>query len=161
MRDSARCGVLEYKNRRGGPAKKEKDEIMKNLNKVLFAAALAATVSLANDASAQYKPTGEDGITASPSLRQRLNERAAASNITPSAPSVTMTYRTPGLEGVTASPAVLQKLGERKVLVSTSPSGKAASPGYQATGSDGITASPSLRQRLDERATPFMIAPLK
>jgi len=30
----------------------------------------------ANSANAQYKPTGEDGITASPRLRAQLNERA-------------------------------------------------------------------------------------
>jgi hypothetical protein len=133
---------------------------MKNLNKVLFAAAIAATVGLANTASAQYKPTGDDGITASPKVRQMLNERAAATRVAPVTPSVTITYRNPA-EGVTASPKVLQMLAERKVVVSGSPSTDVAAAGYRPTGADGITASPKLRQQLDERSTQIMIAPLK
>jgi hypothetical protein len=60
VRDFTFCGVLDSRNRRAGPAEKDKD--MKNLNRILFAAALAAIFSLANNASAQYKPTGDDGI---------------------------------------------------------------------------------------------------
>jgi hypothetical protein len=56
--------------------------MMKNLNKIPFAAALAATFSFANNACAQYKPTGEDGITASPKVSQVLNERASAARVT-------------------------------------------------------------------------------
>ena len=42
-----------------------------------LAAILIATVTAAASATAQYKPTGDDGITASPKLRQQLNERRA------------------------------------------------------------------------------------
>lgn len=133
---------------------------MKNLNKVLFTAALAATLSLASNASAQYKPTGDDGITASPKVRQMLNERAAATRVAATTPSVTVTYRNPA-DGITASPKVRQMLAERKVVVGAAPQTEVAAAGYRPTGADGITASPKLRQQLNERGTQFMIAPLK
>ena len=38
---------------------------------------IAGLVMSATSANAQYKPTGDDGITASPRLRAQLNERAA------------------------------------------------------------------------------------
>lgn len=134
---------------------------MKNLNSILFAAAIAATLSLASNASAQYRPTGDDGITASPKVRQMLNERAAATRVAPATPSVTINYRNPA-NGVTASPKVLQMLAERKVVVSGAPEAEvAASAGYRPTGADGVTASPKLRQQLDERSTQIIIAPLK
>ncbi len=133
---------------------------MKNLNKVLFAAAIAATMSLANNASAQYKPTGDDGITASPKVRQMLNEREAATFVASTTPSVTITYHNPA-DGVTASPKVLQMLAERKVVVSGAPPTELAVAGYQPTGADGITASPKLREQLDEHSAPIIIAPLK
>ncbi len=133
---------------------------MKNLNNVLFAAAIAATVSLANTASAQFKPTGDDGITASPKVRQMFNERAAATRVAPSTPSVTVTYRNPA-DGVTASPKVRQMLAERKIVVSGAPSTEVAAAVYRPTAADGVTASPKLRQQLDERNTQIMIAPLK
>ena len=133
---------------------------MKNLNKVLFAAAIAATMSLANSASAQYKPTGDDGITASPKVRQMLNESAAATRVAPVTSTVTVTYRNPA-DGVTASPKVRQMLAERKVVVSEASPSEVAVAGYQPTGADGVTASPKLREQLDERSAPITIAPLK
>jgi hypothetical protein len=39
-----------------------------------LAACVIAVLALASHANAQYKPTGDDGITASPKLRQFLNE---------------------------------------------------------------------------------------
>ena len=134
---------------------------MKNLNKILFAAAIATTFSLANNANAQFKPTTDDGIAASPKVRQMLNEKAVAARPTLSVPVVGVIYRTPALAGVTASPKVHQMLAQRKVVVSGTPSAEVASAGYRATGPDGITASPKLRQQLDERGTQIMIAPLK
>ena len=133
---------------------------MKNLNKVLFAAAMAATVSLATTASAQYKPIGDDGVTASPKVRQMLNERAAAKRVAPPTPSVTVTYRNPA-DGITASPKVRQMLAERKVVVGAAPETQVAAAGYRPTGADGITASPKLREQLNSRSTPIMIAPVK
>jgi len=79
---------------------------MNNLNKVLFAAAIAATVGVDNNASAQYKPTGDDGITASPKLRQMLDERAVAARVAPANTTVAVSYRNPaGLAIVCAGSA--------------------------------------------------------
>ena len=138
----------------------KKDKNMKNLNSILFAAAIAATFGLANNASAQFKATTDDGIAASPKVRQMLNERAAATRVAPATPSVTVTYRNQA-DGITASPKVRQMLAERKVVISGAPATEVASAGYRPTGSDGVTASPKLRQQLDERTTQFMVAPLK
>ncbi len=133
---------------------------MKNLNSILFAAAIAATFSLANNASAQFKPTTDDGIAASPKVRQMLNERAAAARVATVTSSVMVTYRNPA-DGVTASPKVRQMFAERKVVVSGAPTTEVASAVYNPTGADGVTASPKLRQQLDERSTQIIIAPLK
>ena len=44
-----------------------------------LATVLIAGLTSVSTANAQYKPTGEDGITASPKLRQQLDERRARS----------------------------------------------------------------------------------
>jgi hypothetical protein len=133
---------------------------MKNLNKALLGAAIAATLSLANTASAQYTPTGDDGITASPKVRQMLDERAASSRIAPANTTVAVTYRNPA-DGITASPKVRQMLAERRVVVSGAASIEVAAAGYRPTGADSITASPKLREQLNARSTAIMVAPLK
>ena len=141
---------------------------MKNLNKITLIVALAAMFSLANQASAQssagYRPTGDDGITASPRLRQQLNERKHVASA-PSATVASVGYKPTGDDGIAASPKFRQMLDERKAGASTpsTVSTGVASVGYQPTGPDGITASPKLRQQLNERAdqSQFMIAPLK
>lgn len=133
---------------------------MKNMNRITFAAAVAASLSLIASASAQFKPVEEDGIAASPKIRQMLNERKADANPAP-AEGGSVGYQATGRDGITAPPSVRQRLSERKVITST-PSTAFASVGYQATGEDGITASPKVRQQLNERGgTPVMIAPLK
>jgi len=141
---------------------------MKNLNKMTLVAALTAIFSLANQASAQssvgYRPTGDDGITASPRLRQQLDERKHVATVT-SATVASVGYKPTGDDGITASPKVRQMLDARKAAESTPSTGytAVASVGYQPTGPDGITASPKLRQQLNEHAgqSQFMIAPLK
>ena len=133
---------------------------MKNLNSILFAAAIAATIGLANNANAQFKPTTGDGIAASPKVRQMLNERAAKARVAPATPAVTVTYGNPG-DGVTASPRVRQMLNEQKVVISQTPSTEVAVVGYGSRGAEGIAASPKLRQQLNERSSPIIIAPLK
>lgn len=132
---------------------------MKNL-KVLLATAIAAIFSLSSNASVQYQPTGEDGITASPKIQQQLDERKAAARVVSVAPSGSVIYRYPA-EGITASPKVREMLAQQKVVMSPAPLAEVASGPYQATGADGITASPKLRQQLNERSTAVIIAPLK
>jgi hypothetical protein len=134
---------------------------MKNLNKVLFAAAIAATVSFANNASAQSKPTGDDRIAASPKVRAMLNERALATRITPPQPTIVITYQAAGPDGLAASPKVRQMRADRMVVVSQTPATEVASVTYRPAAADGIAASPRLRQQLNERSTRIMIAPLK
>jgi hypothetical protein len=134
---------------------------MKNMNKILFAAALAATLSLANNASAQYKPTGDDGITASPKVRQMLSERATATLPTSSIAVATTNSRTHGLDGLAASPKLRQVLTDRAVADAVSSSAELASASYRVTGADGITASPKFRQQLNERNATIMVAPVK
>ncbi len=133
---------------------------MKNLNKILFATAFAASLSLAQNASAQFQSTVDDGIAASPKVRQMLNERAAATRLQATTPTVTVTYVNPAA-GVTAPPKTLQMLAERKVVVSGTPSTEIATVGYRPTGDDGITASPKHRQQLGERGPTLMVAPVK
>ena len=128
---------------------------------ILFAAAFAASLILVSTANAQYKPTGDDGITASPKVRQMLDEKAAAKRVAAVAPSVTITHQKVP-DRIAASPAVRQRLAERKFLVNGTSSTEVAAVGYRATGADGITASPAVRQKLDERrGSQFMIAPVK
>jgi hypothetical protein len=51
---------------------------MKKMNNTLIAALAGLALALvASSAQAQYKPTGDDGITASPKVRQQLDERRA------------------------------------------------------------------------------------
>jgi len=143
---------------------------MKTMNKILFIAALATTVGLADRANAQYQPVGDDGIAASPKVRQMLNERKAvarttstkAAKTTPAAVA-SVGFRASGDDGIAASPKVRQMLNERRAVVSAaSAASEVASAGYRATGADGITASPKLRQQLNERTSPqVIIAPLK
>ena len=131
---------------------------MKTTNRVLFTVTLAAILTALN-APAQYQPTGRDGITASPKVRQMLNERPA-SRPTVLAPTVTVTSNNAS-EGITASPKFRQIMAAQKRIISNAPSTEVANVGYRPTGSDGITASPKLRQQLGERAAEFIIAPLK
>jgi hypothetical protein len=134
---------------------------MNKMNKTLFPAALAAILTLASNANAQYKPTGNDGITASPKVRQMLSERAAVAPEAASIPIAAATSRTSGPDGVTASPKLRQTLPERAVAVPGSSSAEVASAGYRATGDDGITASPKFPQQLNERNATIMVAPVK
>ncbi len=50
---------------------------MKNTNIMIAVLASVALSLIAGTAQAQYKPTGDDGITASPKVRAQLNERRA------------------------------------------------------------------------------------
>jgi hypothetical protein len=136
---------------------------MKNLNFILVGAAIAATSSLAYNASAQFKPAIDDGIAASPKVRQMLNEAAPAPRYVVLGTVPTVTYRTVDLEGVTAPPKTAQMLAEQRVVVSHTSPAEVASVGYYPTGPDGVTASPKLRQQLDEQhsAPIIIIAPLK
>jgi pyruvate/2-oxoglutarate dehydrogenase complex dihydrolipoamide acyltransferase (E2) component len=145
-------------------------ELMKTINQFFLIGTLAATFTLVSSASAQSQMAGDDGIAASPKVRQMLNEQksltrpasAKGAQTTPAAVA-SIGYRTASDDGIAASPKVRQMLNERNAVVSApSASSEVAWQGYRATGADGITASPKLRQQLNERTSPqVFIAPLK
>src|SRR5262249_5157715 len=116
---------------------------------------IAAVSVFTLTANAQYHPTGEDGITASPKLRQMLKERKKVVS-SPSATVASVGYQATGEDGITASHNLRKLLNEREAVVSA-PSYVTASVGYRPTGADGITASPKLRQQLNEQETQFML----
>jgi len=132
---------------------------MKPTKAIFLSLVLTGTVALAHTASAQFKPTGDDGITASPRARQLLDEQK---NRTTAAASGTTANTGAFANGIAASPRVHQMMNERRALTSApAASTELASVGYRATGPDGITASPKVREQLNERSTVFMVAPVK
>lgn len=139
------------------------------MNQILFAAVLAATLSVAVQAGAQSSVYEEDGIAASPKVRQALNERKASANASAIAArnrvitTAASTRDQPAASaGIAASPKLSQQLAElNKHSAPASSMGTAASTSSQPTGADGIAASPKLRQALEERSTTAMVAPVK
>lgn len=133
---------------------------MKQLNLALLT---AAVIGLTYNSNAQYRPTGDDGITASPRVRQMLNERAVSARV---ASQVTVARteveNNAPVRSIAASPKLQQMLAESRPAVHTTASnGEVVTVGYQATGTDGVTASPRVRQQLNERSQPIMVAPVK
>jgi hypothetical protein len=128
---------------------------MKNSNRLLIAAAALALFASAGQIKAQSQAVGDDGIAASPKVRQVLNERKARA----AAPQqVTINQIAPETT-VAASPKVQQMLNERTRAAVPQVGPETAS--YRATGSDGITASPKVRAMLDEHRQTIEFAPLK
>jgi hypothetical protein len=93
---------------------------------------IAAVSVFTFTANAQYHPTGEDGITASPKLRQMLEETKKVVR-SPSATVASVGYQATREDGITASPKLRQLLNEREAVVST-PSAVIGSVGYRPTG---------------------------
>ena len=128
---------------------------MKIRKQILLLAVITAGFTLATQAQAQYRAVGEDGIAASPKLRQMLNDAKRPSG---SDSSRVVSYQAVGEDGIAASPKLRQMLNDRKTS-SGSDSSRVVS--YQAVGEDGISASPKFRQMLREGGTQFQIAPIK
>jgi len=127
------------------------------LNKITLAVAVAMVISLGTAAKAQADEN--DGITASPKVRQMLNERKATK-----AQPVVAYGKVQSVAPILASPKAQQALSERVLMVKGAAAEAAviAGAGYNATGADGITASPRTRQELDQRASaPIMVAPVR
>jgi hypothetical protein len=124
---------------------------MKNIDKLLFVAALATSFGLASRAGAQYRIDTEDGIAASPKLRQMMDDRNSAAIIVvpPATPNVPVTD--PNLpEGVAASPKI-EQMQSNQLVESPVVADETGPVGYQAAGPDGIAASPKLRQQLEDQ----------
>lgn len=136
---------------------------MKNSNRLLALAGASLLLAWPGQSMAQSQAVGDDGIAASPKVRQMLNERKARSAATGTRSSAQVAgYKATGDDGITASPKLRQMLDERKAAAAASATGSTAQvAGYKATGDDGIAASPKLRQMLDERRHVVEVAPLK
>ena len=135
-----------------------KENAMKTNKLILVAATVTAAFTLSNPALAQFKPETDDGIAASPKVRQMLDERnahrATASHL------AVVSRPAENQPSVTASPKLKQALVERGSDMNRNAM-VASTPSTTASAKDGIAASPKLRQQLDERGTQFQIAPIK
>ena len=127
---------------------------MKSQNKLVIVTVTAIAALFITQAKAQYRAVGDDGIAASPKVRQMLNARARSAATTQAAPAVaSVGYRAVGADGIAASPKVRQALNERERSATVVPTSTAvASVGYRAVGDDGIAASPKLRGQLNQRS---------
>lgn len=101
---------------------------MKTANQILFAAVLAATLSVAGQASAQSSVNADDGIAASPKVRQALNEREASANATAIASqhraittAASARVQPAAGVGIAASPRLRQELDERSAASTLAP----------------------------------------
>jgi hypothetical protein len=152
----------DRKQRRENPPQQK---YMNKLNSLLIAVAVAGTLGVAVNASAQSQLSGGDGIAASPKVRQMLNERKAALEAASAPSSVVVSSPAPRATSqgaIAASPKVRQMIAEGKPVTGpTTPAVASSSVGYQAAGEDRITASPKLREQLNQRGGSFMIAPIK
>ena len=128
---------------------------MKNANRLLIAAVALALFASAGQIKAQSQAVGDDGIAASPKVRQLLNERKA-SDAAPQQVTINLITSQATIAG---SPKVQQMRTQRAPATVLQAGPETAS--YKATGTDGITASPKVRAMLDERKQTFEIAPLK
>lgn len=134
---------------------------MKNTNRLLALAGASLLLAWPGQSMAQSMAVGDDGIAASPKVRQMLNERKARSATTGTRSGAQVAgYKATGDDGITASPKLRQLLDARKAAAPATGS-TAQVAGYKATGDDGIAASPKLRQMLDERRHVVEVAPLK
>ena len=111
------------------------------MNRILFAA--AATLTLAASGLAQYQPVGNDGIAASPKLRQTINESAlvAPAAVAPKAAMACCE------DTIVASPKVLQTLPPQPKCCAVSVKESLAST--TAKTDDGVFASPKVREQLN------------
>lgn len=133
---------------------------MKTTTRVLLSTVSAAALFLlAGNAQAQYKAVGDDGIAASPKVRQFLEEQKRVGTGS-SASDRVVGYQAVGADGIAASPRVRQMLAERATARATS-SEAGQSVGYAAVGKDGIAASPKARQMLNEKGATIQVAPFK
>ncbi len=118
--------------------------------------ALAAVFIPALNAAAQYKPTTEEGITASPRMQKMLAEHCACA---PATAVLTADLAHPQPDGLAASPKVRSRLAQH-----SAPAGAAPATEVSTTrpANDGIAASPKVREMLRGWAvrTAVELAPL-
>jgi len=87
---------------------------MKSQYRLVIATATAVAAIFTTSASAQYRAVGDDGIAASPKVRQALNERKRNAAVTPTSTGVaSVGYRAVGDDGIAASPKLREQLSQR------------------------------------------------
>jgi hypothetical protein len=120
---------------------------MKRANKCFMTGLAVAALIPAFQANAQYKPTGDDGITASPRVRKTLNERPMACP-SGSVCSDRASSKDAASDGTAASPKVRAQLEERKriALAATASASAGTAASTTRAPNDGIAASPKLRE---------------
>lgn len=131
---------------------------MKLGKRLLIVATMVAFAPAISTMAQFYKPTGDDGITASPRLRQMLNARAAENRAVAAAPVTSVKPASSDL-GITASPRLQEQLAGHKAASSTVAASEVAST--TATPNDGIAASPRLREQMRGHEPVVQIAPIK
>jgi len=124
---------------------------MKKMQTVRIAVLTVAIIAPAMAAKAQSLATTDDGIAASPKVRQRLEERRATFRVHSSSPIQASTTQ-PASDGIAASPKVRTQLDARYAAARSVSSQSSLASSTTRAPSDGIAASPKLREQLDERA---------
>lgn len=127
-------------------------------NRRVLVTAMAITAMFVTQAKAQYRPVGDDGIAASPKVRQMRDERARSAAAVKPQTAPYASYRAVGADGIAASPKVRQMLNEQQA--------RAAAPRdvavtYPPRYADGIVASPKLREQHEQNSRSFQVAPIK
>jgi len=109
-------------------------------------------------ANAQYKPTGEDGITASPKTRLLLNELARSKHLSGLA-YVSLDSRRSSGDGIAASPKVRARLEEtrRNIEFATTFSSEGTVASTTKAPNDGIAASPKVRDLMRDHMAPTQV----
>ena len=122
------------------------------------------TILIGPVGSINAQSVGDDGIAASPRLRQILTERKASANAAATG-SRDAGYKAVRDDGIAASPKQRQILNEKQVAAGGTGGGMPVTSyrdaGYKAVGDDGIAASPKMRQLLNEQKPAFQVAPMK
>src|SRR6266404_5507850 len=121
---------------------------MKKTSYPLIVAVAGFLIAFAGQSQAESQLTTDDGIAASPKVRQMLQERKARTSA-PVVSSQVTTHQDASSANVAASPKVQQMRHE--MVIATTPRSTVNFAGYRATGDDGITASPKVRAMLNER----------
>ena len=126
---------------------------------LILLASITITAGFIAQAEAQYPANDNDGITASPKVRQMLAERKGATvNTSPAKAAVTT--RASSAPAIAASPKVSQLLAEQKANqagLKTTVSSVQSQPAQTR-----LAASPHVQKEISERTSPpVQIAPLK
>jgi hypothetical protein len=119
-------------------------------NKLFMTGVVISALMPVFQAHAQYRPTGEDGITASPRLRQMLSERPALDRYgSTSSDPVLVSGST--RDGIVAPSKSNPQLTQRKGNITLPTSTASALASTTKAPNDGIAASPKLRQQMREQ----------